>query len=260
LRFEFALPATVIVAALLGVSPLQAETPTCNVRLEVTRLANPLTNVAHKIMAGQPVKIVAIGSSSTAGAGASSPERNYPNRLQAELSERFPRIQFTVVNRGVNGEEINEMLRRFDAGVISEKPDLVLWQLGTNAVLRDQAMTSHAASIHDGIAQIKQTGADIILIDPQFAPKVIAKPDALAMVKLIGVSAKSDNVDLFQRYELMRQWREVEQLPFESFVSPDGLHMNDWSYGCLAKSMAAAIGEAATRPVLAATAAVPHPF
>ena len=24
-------------------------------------------------------------------------------------------------------------------------------------------------------------------------------------------------------------------MPFETFVSPDELHMNDWSYGCVAK-------------------------
>ena len=24
-------------------------------------------------------------------------------------------------------------------------------------------------------------------------------------------------------------------MPFETFVSPDGLHMNDWSYACVAK-------------------------
>ncbi|MBV9262589.1 MAG: hypothetical protein JO205_14575 [Pseudolabrys sp.] len=50
----------------------------------------------------------------------------------------------------------------------------------------------------------------------------------------------------------MRRWHDTEQMGFDQFVSPDGLHMNDWSYGCLAKTMAAAIEEAATRPVASA--------
>jgi hypothetical protein len=33
--------------------------------------------------------------------------------------------------------------------------------------------------------------------------------------------------------------------------------MNDWSYGCLAKSLAAAIVEAATRPIAAASISIP---
>jgi len=31
------------------------------------------------------------------------------------------------------------MLARLDIAVIAEKPDLVLWQVGTNSVLRDKA-------------------------------------------------------------------------------------------------------------------------
>jgi hypothetical protein len=38
-----------------------------------------------------------------------------------------------------------------------------------------------------------------------------------------------------------------------TFVSADGLHMNDWSYACLAKGLALAIAEAATRPTATAT-------
>jgi hypothetical protein len=37
-------------------------------------------------------------------------------------------------------------------------------------------------------------------------------------------------------------------LPFRAFLSPDGLHMNDWSYACLAKALGLAIAEAAERP------------
>ena len=222
--------------------------------LDVVRLANPLTHVAHKLAGGQPITIVAIGSSSTAGAGASSPAANYPNRLQAELSATFPRQKFTVLNHGVNGEEVNDMLRRFDTAIVAERPDLVLWQLGTNSVLREHKVTDNGAAIRDGINTIKLVGADLVLIEPQFAPKVIVKPDAGHMVDLIATTAKAENVDLFHRFALMKRWHDVEQMTFEDFVSPDGLHMNDWSYGCVAKALAAAIAEAATRPVASAAA------
>ena len=52
----------------------------------------------------------------------------------------------------------------------------------------------------------------------------------------------------------MRDWHDVEHMPFEAFVAPDGLHMNDWSYACVAKLLAAAITEAATRPIASAAA------
>ena len=86
----------------------------------------------------------------------------------------------------------------------------------------------------------------MILINPQYAPKVITKHEADGMVDLIDATAKETNVDLFQRFAVMRYWRLTEDIPFSTFISPDELHMNDWSYGCVAKLLAGAIHEAAT--------------
>jgi len=76
-----------------------------------------------------------------------------------------------------------------------------------------------------------------VLIDPQYAPRVLAKPnDRRQWSPLIATAAKAEHVCLFHRFELMRHWYEDDRLPFETFVSSDGLHMNDWSYACLAKA------------------------
>lgn len=232
----------------------EAAAPKCSAPQDLIRLSLPLLRLAKKIVAGEPVTVVAIGSSSTSGAGASSPASNYPSRLLIELQQHFPKVSFTVLNRGVGGEEIAEMLERFDSAVVAAKPDLVLWQLGTNSVIRGHRLGDHGALIRKGLAKIRGIGADAVLIDPQFAPKVIAKPDAEAMVALISATAKREDVDLFRRFDVMRYWREVDHLEFETFVSPDGLHMNDWSYACMAKGLANAIAEAAQRPVMSATA------
>jgi len=230
----------------------QSASPGCNPNLAQVRFASPLLRVAHKLTRGEPIVVVAIGSSSTAGAGASSPAANYPSRLQEELRRQFKGHTVTVINRGVNGEEVSDMLKRFDTAVVAAKPDLVLWQLGTNSVIRDHPLADHGAAIRAGLNRIRATGADAVLIDPQFAPKVIAKPDAVQMVALIALTAKREDVDLFPRYDFMRRWFEVDHLAFTTFVSADGLHMNDWSYACLAKGLGIAIHEAATRPVLSA--------
>jgi len=228
----------------------RAEQPGCDAQTNLVRFAYPLTHVAHKLSTNQPITIVAIGSSSTAGAGASSAAATYPSRLQVELSQRFPGHNIKVINRGVNGEEITDMLKRFDQAVIAAKPDLVLWQFGTNSVIRDHAASDHSASARGGIAKIRATGADVVLIDPQYAPKVIAKPEAVSMVDLIAMTAKREDIDLYPRFQVMRRWHDEDHMDFKAFVSPDGLHMNDWSYACLAKSLGQAIAEAAQRPVL----------
>ncbi len=246
-------PTPVATPAVLSAPPAAAaRTPACTVVADKARLDLPLVHTARNLASGLPVKIVALGSSSTYGAGASTSAASYPSRLADELAQRLPGHEITVLNRGVNGDEAADMLARLDTAVIAEKPDLVLWQVGTNSVLRDKAVLPHATLLHEGLARLKAIGADIVLIDPQYAPKVIAKPNVEGMVLLIATAAKAEHVCLFNRFALMRQWYEADHLSFETFVSADGLHMNDWSYGCLAKWLGAAIAEAATRPTATA--------
>ena len=227
--------------------------PACKVVTSQDRLDYPLARVSRRLESERAIKIVAIGSSSTAGAGASSPEAAYPSRLEAELTQHFLWQDITVLNRGTNGEEVGDMLARFDTNVIAEKPDLVIWQTGTNSVLRDHPIDPKATLLHEGLARLKAIHADVILLDPQYAPKVIAKPEIDGMVAQISATAKEQSVDVFRRFAMMRRWYQSDHLPFDAFVSPDGLHMNDWSYACLAKWLGTAIVEAATRATATAS-------
>jgi lysophospholipase L1-like esterase len=230
----------------------------CSTPAAFARFDHPLRRSARRLAADKPLKIVAIGSSSTAGAGASSPDASYPSRLAAELKQRFPGHDITVINRGVNGEETANMMARFEKQVIAEHPDLVLWQVGTNSVLRDHSLKEHAAQLHEGIEELKATGTDVALIDLQFTPKVVAKSETLAMADQIAMTAKEENVDLFSRFAIMRNWYEIQHIPFDAFTAPDELHMNDWGYACVAKLLAAAITEASSRPVASAAARGAH--
>ncbi|MBX9843204.1 MAG: SGNH/GDSL hydrolase family protein [Xanthobacteraceae bacterium] len=225
----------------------------CTAPSELTRLDYGFKRVSQKVAAGQPVKIVAIGSSSTAGAGASSPALTYPARLEVELKELMPRVSITVVNRGVNGEESRDMLARFERDVFAENPDLVIWQVGSNSVLRDRPLLDAPAPLNQGLALLRERGVDVVLMNPQYAPKVFARHDVEGMVHLIALTAKEKSINLFQRFAVMRYWQLTEGLPFSTFLSSDELHLNDWSYGCIAKLLAGAIHETATRPTLTAT-------
>jgi acyl-CoA thioesterase-1 len=245
-------PGSIVTPAALSSPATAPRAPACKVAAEQVRFDRPLPRTARLLVSGEPIKIVALGSSSTFGAGASTSAASYPSRLADELARHFPGHEITVLNRGVNGDEAAEMLARLDRAVIAENPDLVLWQVGTNSVLRDKAVLPHASLLHEGLARLKATGADVVLIDPQYAPRVIAKPNIDGMVSLIATTAKAEHVSRFRRFDLMRHWYQTEHLAFETFVSPDGLHMNDWSYACLAKALGMAIAEAASRPTATA--------
>lgn len=229
-------PASVVSTAVTsnaGSNDIFAARP-CRSQARFAALGMPLPHVAQRISDNEAVTIVAIGSSSTAGAGASAPLYSYPSQLALDLRKRLPHATFAVLNRGVNGEVIPDMLARLEASVLAQNPDLVIWQLGTNTVVRDEDVLSLAGAVRDGIRRIKARGADVILVDPQFAPRVIEKPAAQVMVDMIARVAHEEHAALFRRYATMKNWHVAESRPFEEFITPDGLHLNDWGYSCFA--------------------------
>jgi lysophospholipase L1-like esterase len=195
-----------------------------------------LPHVAGKLASGQPVTIVAFGSSSTQGWGSSSPDFTYPNRLAAQLRRHYPGADITVLNRGVGGEDAPEMMKRLQTAVIDAKPDFVIWQVGTNAVLRNLDPSETARQVEDGVARIQAAGADLVLVDPQYSPRVIEHGEgASQMVKLLGKVARLRHVGIFPRFAVMREWHDQQDLPADAYTIADGLHMNDWGYACFAQ-------------------------
>jgi lysophospholipase L1-like esterase len=195
-----------------------------------------LPHVANKLATGKPVVIVAFGSSSTQGYGASAPEYTYPNRLAEQLRRHYPAAGITVVNAGVGGEDAPEMAKRLQSTVIDQHPDLVIWQVGTNAVLRDLDPAETARQVEDGVSRIQAAGSDVVLVDPQYSPRMIERPEsANRIVRMLGRVAELRHVGIFPRYEVMRDWHERQAIPINDFVTGDGLHMNDWGYACFAQ-------------------------
>jgi lysophospholipase L1-like esterase len=195
-----------------------------------------LPHVASKLVAGQPVVIIAFGSSSTAGYGATSPDFNYPNRLAAQLRRQYPTADISVINAGKGGEDAPEMMKRLQTAVIDMHPDLVIWQVGTNAVLRNLDLAETAKTVEEGITRIQAAGADVVLIDPQYSPRVNEHAESAGkMMTLLNKTAELRKVGIFPRFAVMKDWHERQAIPIENFVISDGLHMSDWGYACFAQ-------------------------
>src|SRR5262245_37598081 len=78
--------------------PADAQDVKCTAPLEARTLEHAPVHFRERIAQGLPLKIVAIGSSSTFGTGASSPDKSYPARLEAELKAKLPGLPITVIN------------------------------------------------------------------------------------------------------------------------------------------------------------------
>ncbi len=201
---------------------------------------NGATLAFPKVRVGLPNDILAIGSSSTEGVGASSPANSYPARLEAEL-EKQTGVDFDVKNAGVGGELAVKTLERLRRALKSGWARLVIWQVGTNDALVGVDEVLFRSTVQAGVAAARAAGVPMMLIGPQFTLK---SPDPVRyqrFVKMIDDIGAADHVPVLSRYALMKSWGAKGAKAVGLLLSGDGLHMSDLGYRCLAHALAEAI-------------------
>src|SRR4029077_2667594 len=125
-----------------------------------------LPRLSQALRATHTAKILAIGSSSTAGVGASSPSRTYVARLETDLESALKGTDFDVIGHGLGGEVAQGAADRMKREVDEVKPDLVIWQVGTNDALRHVAIDPFKNCLKKTLAWLKEQKIDVILINP----------------------------------------------------------------------------------------------
>ncbi len=196
-----------------------------------------LPHVAQALAQDDALKIVAFGSSSTQGVGASSQQATYPAQLEADLRILLPHRPVVVENRGIGGEDAEDMMRRLPS-ILAEHPALIVWQTGTNDPLRDLPLDRFVALTRSGIAAIRASGADVMLIEPQDCKVFRNKPGALAYRDALRAIAQELSVPLVRRYDLMQSWVARRMVTPDGLQSGDGLHMGDAGYALLGRAVA----------------------
>jgi lysophospholipase L1-like esterase len=191
--------------------------------------------------------IVALGSSTTAGSGASEANSSYPAVLEAELRRRLPGREIRVINKGVGGQSAYDMLLRMESDVIAEKPSLLIWQTAVNDAIRDIGEEKLAKILKKGIRQVQGAGIDLVLMDLQWLPREGRYPKYDDYRAVLAKTAAENNVSVFPRYGMMRSWSRSKQFTPEELVGMDGdLHLVDAGYRCLAVRLADGIAAALT--------------
>ena len=214
-----------------------------------------LSRLREAVELDHEVTIVALGSSSTVGRRSSDVGHSYPAVLQAELSAALPMAHIAVLNRGIDGQDVAEMLPRIDRDALALHPALVIWQVGANGAMQRTDPVLFKRLVGNGVQRLQDANVDVVLMDNQRAPAILASPDNVPIDQALADVAKTYGVGLFGRDALMEQW-QFSGFPYAQFVSDDGIHHNDRGYRCMAKALAAAIveglGQPAAEPVRSA--------
>jgi len=228
-----ALTAATCLTATLAYGEALPSAQTCAVPASLLRSSYSLPHITAKLRTGEAIKIVALGSSSTEGMGASSTTANYPSRMLDELRVLWPKNKVTVLNKGISGEQAHQMMARFERDVIEEKPDLLIWQTGTNSALQRGDLERFIADVDQGIDRARDAGIDVMLMTPQYSPKFEAVFNKQAYLHNLSTIGGVNRVPVFRRYEVMKHWQKSGQMSAAAMINADGLHLTDQSYYCL---------------------------
>jgi lysophospholipase L1-like esterase len=187
------------------------------------------------------VRIIALGSSSTQGVGASSPKACYPVKLQSELQQRFPNNIITVDNLGIGGQLASDMIPRIQKDVLPRNPTVVIWQTGVNDAMRGVPIDKFRQTVLDGIALLQSAGVDVVLLDMQYFPRAEKVRDFPRYLVAMRQIAQQKNIPILQRFAIMKNLVTTAQYTAQQLLAPDLFHPNDLTYSCLGRMMADAL-------------------
>lgn len=164
----------------------------------------------------------------------------YPAQLQADLAAALGRA-VVVRNAGVGGETVATTLERLKTALKTDRPDMVIWQVGTNDAVKGEDETRFRALVEDGVAAVKDAKTPLVLIDQQYYPAIKDVEGYERFVRIIREVGALYHAPVFSRYALMKEWGAESPALLRAMLWKDAFHMSDHGYGCLARDLAADI-------------------
>src|SRR6266851_8399501 len=213
----------------------------CTAPAELIQDDPKLPLLAARIQQHKSVKIVAVGGSSTAWAAAQSPLQSYPERLEETLTERFPDVEITVVNKGVPRQTAQEMLDRFAQDVVAENPVLTIWETGTTDAVRGVDVDAFTATLEAGISTLRAHDIEVVLVDMQYSRRTASIIGFERYMATMHRIADVEEVYILKRFDIMKYWSDNGIFNFEDVQKSDRARLAADVYDCLAHRIADAI-------------------
>lgn len=231
----------ILLAGFLAETPARADpTTSCEVPAYLLLTESPLPKVEDAVKSGRPLEILVVGSRSSSIA--TSEASAWPARLQATLKERLK----VAVNVSVE-LQVKKTAEEVATGLVklveAKKPTLVIWQTGTYDAMRSIDPEDFRAAVGEGVAGLKNAGADVVLMNLQYSPRTETMISAPPYLDNMRVAAQQYDVPLFDRFGIMRHWSD--QGDFDLFGASRGLDLAKRVHDCVGRALAKFVIDAA---------------
>ena len=202
-----------LAAILLGIVTYASTAPAgpgdaCGVAAHLVQSDAGLPYVAAAIK-NKTLTILVSGTTSSTLPGANGQAAAYPMRLEAALQKKLPGVNVKVISLAKPRQTAAEMAAAFPKVLREEKPALVVWQMGTADALRGVGTDNFQAILEAAVVKLREGGADVIFMNPQYSPRTDAVVATAAYAETIRWVALSNAINLFDRQAVMRQWDEL---------------------------------------------------
>lgn len=185
------------------------------------------------------LEILAVGSAAMNTIGLDSGVKSYPMLLEDLLKVALKGVDVDIINRGTGGEVAQTSADRIRSEVAQVKPDLVLWQLGTNDALARVDPEQFTDIVTSTIAWLKSNDIDVVLVGLQYTSRFARDESYFAIKRALDKIAKDEHILYVKRYDAMKfiaQTRAKVHL-----MTSDNYHLSEIGTQCQAEHVARAM-------------------
>ena len=199
--------------------------------------AVPLANVQRALRETKVVKILAIGAS--ASAMMRRPGENYFKVIEGVLERTIPGVDVQIIDRGVSGELARDAAERIKSEVALNRPDLVLWQVGSSDAVAGVPVDQFEAELDDTVAWLRGHGIDVALVGLQYIRGLAKDVRYQAIRNAVNRVADRNQILRISRYEATQV---IEQAKAQrSGEAPNEFAISEQGHTCLSEYVVRAI-------------------
>ena len=218
----------------------------------------PLPNLAKALAEHKTIEILAVGSAATGAIGLSDGMKSYPVQIEDILRSALAGANVDIINRGTGGEVAQTSADRIRSEVALVKPDLVLWQLGTNDALARVDPDQFADIVESTINWLRSINIDVVLVGLQYTTRFAKDESYFAIREALEKVARDEKVLYVKRYDAMLFIAETKLKVH--LMASDNYHLSEMGTQCQAEHVARAmIASLFVRRFRPSAAAVPNP-
>lgn len=197
---------------------------------------------------GEVKRILFIGDSITDSGQREDPEKigtGYVKLIHDYLKVTYPDKQLTILNKGISGDRVTDLAKRWEADVIALEPDIISISIGINDVWRQldrkalvQVYPDKFERIYnDLLAQVKEkTTAQIVLMEPTIIEEDIqsqGNKKLMPYVEVIHRLAARYRAMIVPTHEVFINYLKTTS---NYKLTTDGVHMNTAGNMLMAKT------------------------